>query len=409
MSRIVLATATADLEERVRYAAGGAYHALPRAPLPHSSEATPFLELIDSVDPDVVVLDGEQDVEDALRLAALIDEQLPTISVVLVTDRGSEVGLPALRAGVRDIVHPSADVPELRSVLERAAQAARIRAQSVLQVADALPQNVEPIPTGRVISVVSPKGGVGKTTVSTNVAVGLAQHSPHSTVLVDLDVQFGDVGSALNLAPEYTLPDVVHGPASRDPLALKTFLTLHDTGLYVICGAEAPEDADAVSGEDVGRMLTMLASAFRYVVVDTAPGLAEHALAAMDHSTDLLLISSMDVPGVRGLRKELATLRELDLIPDRQHVVLNFTDSRTGMSVRDVEATIGTSVDVLLPTSRSVPISVNMGVPLVQSGGREPIHKQLRRLVERFVPGAGAAAAVSRGSGRHRLTKAKAS
>jgi pilus assembly protein CpaE len=408
MSRVVLATASADLEERVRYAAGGAYHPLSQGPLPHSSDAGGFLELLTTeVLPDVVVLDGEHDVENALRLAAAIDEQLPTVSVVLVTDQGSEVGLAALRAGVRDIVHPAADVPELRSVLDRAAQAARTRAHSGLQIVEVAPQNVEPIPTGRVISVVSPKGGVGKTTVSTNVAVGLAQLAPHATVLVDLDVQFGDVGSALNLAPEYTLPDVVHGPASRDPLALKTFLTLHDTGLYVICGAEAPEDADSITGEDIGRMLTMLASAFRYVVVDTAPGLAEHALAAMDHSTDLLLISSMDVPGVRGLRKEIATLRELDLMAENQHVVLNFTDSRTGMSVRDVEATIGTKVDILLPTSRAVPISVNMGVPLMQSGGREPVHKQLRRLVDRFGPNADAAS--SRGGGRHRLTKAKAS
>ncbi len=88
------------------------------------------------------------------------------------------------------------------------------------------------------ITVVSPKGGVGKTTVSTNLAVGLAGAAPQSTVVVDLDIQFGDVATALALTPEYTLPDAVHGRASEDTMVLKTFLTQHPSGLYAVCGAD---------------------------------------------------------------------------------------------------------------------------------------------------------------------------
>ena len=119
----------------------------------------------------------------------------------------------------------------------------------------------------------SPKGGVGKTTVSTNLAVGLAQRLPQSTVLVDLDVHFGDVASALNVTPEFTLPDMAHGPASRDPLALKSYLHLHQTGLYVVPGSESPAAADAVTSKDITQLLDTLAQQFKYVVVDTAPGL----------------------------------------------------------------------------------------------------------------------------------------
>ena len=104
----------------------------------------------------------------------------------------------------------------------------------------------------------------------------------NSTVLVDLDIQFGDVGSALNLDPEHTLPDTLRGPASRDTMVLKTFLTLHETGLYVICGPDSPAAADSITGPEIGHLLQMLASEFAYVVVDTAPGLSEHVLAAMD-------------------------------------------------------------------------------------------------------------------------------
>ena len=108
--------------------------------------------------------------------------------------------------------------------------------------------------TGRVITIASPKGGVGKTTAR-QPAAALTAAAPQSTVLVDLDVQFGDVASALSMVPEYTLPDVVRGPASEDTMVLKTFLTQHPSGLYAVCGAESPAAGDTVRGEDVTRLL----------------------------------------------------------------------------------------------------------------------------------------------------------
>jgi pilus assembly protein CpaE len=238
--------------------------------------------------------------------------------------------------------------------------------------------------TGRVITVASPKGGVGKTTVASNLAIGLTASAPQSTVLVDLDVQFGDVASALGLVPEYALPDVVHGPAVEDTMVLKTFLTQHPSGLYAVCGAESPAAGDTVTAADVSRLLTSLSREFRYVVVDTAPGLSEQTLAALDRATDVVMLSSMDVPGVRGLRKELDVLRELCMIPAGRHVVMNFADAKGGLSVRDVETAIGTGVDVVVPRSAAVPPTTNQGVPILASGRRDPAVKELRRLVARF-------------------------
>jgi pilus assembly protein CpaE len=312
------------------------------------------------------------------------NQHFPGISVVLVSERGPEIGLDAMRAGIRDILDPASDVPDIRQMLERAGAAAQARTVQPETVASASAAHA--VAAGRVISVVSPKGGVGKTTVATNLAVGLALTGRHSTVLVDLDLQFGDVASALNLDPEHSLPDTVYGPASRDTMVLKTFLTLHETGLYVICGPESPATADSIMTHQVSHLLQMLASEFQYVVVDTGPGLSEHVLAAMDDSSDLVLVTRMDVPGVRGLRKELDALTELGMVSDSRHVVLNFTDSRAGLSLADAEATIGSAVDISLPRSKAILRSVNQGVPLLQSGGRDPMAKALRRLVDRFAP-----------------------
>jgi pilus assembly protein CpaE len=377
MSRVVLAGADEDLALRVKDATDGDVTVLAPGRLP-ADPARLFEQLLDGELPDVLLVGPHAPAPDVLTLAARLDVQSPGISVILMAEPSPEMWQAAMRAGVRDLLHPGAEVAEIRSAVERAATAAAGRRRVLRPVEETARY------TGRVITIASPKGGVGKTTVSTNLAIGLTAAAPQSTVLVDLDVQFGDVASALGLVPEYTLPDAVRGPASQDTMVLKTFLTQHPSGLYAVCGAESPAAGDTVSGEDVTRLLASLAREFRYVVVDTAPGLSEQTLAALDRATDVVMLSSMDVPGVRGLRKELDVLRELCMIPAGRHVVMNFADPKGGLSVRDVETTIGTGVDVVLPRSKAVPASTNQGVPLLQSGRRDPMAKELQRLVARF-------------------------
>jgi pilus assembly protein CpaE len=389
MSRILVRSDSADLGDRLATALGGALTALEISTvLPSAPEVSSLWRGQPGGPPQVLVLDcAAGGVAEALELTSRLDAECPAVSVVLVSEAGDELALPALRAGATDILHPSAEDAEILRVTRRAAELAAVRSA---QQAGAPLVPVEEAPAGRVISVVSPKGGVGKTTVATNLAVGLARSAPQATVLVDLDIQFGDVASGLNLDPEYFLPSAVTGPASRDTMVLKTFLTLHETGLYVICAPESPVEADGITAEHVRQLLRTLAGEFHYVVVDTAPGLSEHTLAAMDETTDLVLLSSMDVPGLRGLRKEIETLRDLKLLEQRRHrVVVNFADPSAGLSVTDIEATIGAQVDVMLPRSKAAPASVNLGVPLLQSGVRDPMTKQLRSLVEIY---AGAAA-----------------
>jgi pilus assembly protein CpaE len=377
MSRVVLAGADEDLALRVKDATDGDVTVLAPGRLP-ADPARLFEQLLDGELPDVLLVGPHAPAPDVLTLAARLDVQSPGISVILMADPSPEMWQAAMRAGVRDLLHPGVEVAEIRAAVERAATAAAGRRRVLRPVEETARY------TGRVITIASPKGGVGKTTVATNLAIGLTAAAPQSTVLVDLDVQFGDVASALGLLPEYTLPDAVRGPASEDTMVLKTFLTQHPSGLYAVCGAESPAAGDTVSGEDVTRLLASLAREFRYVVVDTAPGLSEQTLAALDRATDVVMLSSMDVPGVRGLRKELDVLRELCMIPAGRHVVMNFADPKGGLSVRDVETTIGTGVDVVLPRSKAVPASTNQGVPLLQSGRRDPMAKELQRLVARF-------------------------
>lgn len=332
-----------------------------------------------AVTPELLMLETGFDPQGALAVASWARERFGT-PVVLITDDPAGLALAGMRAGVQDMVSPEAGADELRDVI------ARNRRAPVATTA-------QPAHRGQVVTVASPKGGVGKTTVATNLAVGLAQLAPERVVLVDLDIHFGDVASALNLAPVYSLPDAVRPATAGDALALKSYLTRHETGLWVVPGSDSPAAADSVTADDASVLLKALAQSFDYVVVDTAPGLSEHTLAALDLTAELVLVTGLDVPGVRGLRKEIETLSQLALLLEARHVVINFADPSRGLSIADVEATINAKVDVALPSANIVPISVNQGIPLLQTRGKDPLTRQLSALVDRVAKQAQPAAA----------------
>ncbi|GAP54654.1 putative septum site-determining protein MinD, partial [Arthrobacter sp. Hiyo6] len=165
---------------------------------------------------------------------------------------------------------------------------------------------------------------------------------------------------------------------------LKAFLTVHPGSIYALCAPPNPVEADEITPEQISRLLEQLAEQFQYVVVDTAPGLPEIGLAAMEQCTDVVWVSAMDIPSVRGLRAGLDVLRQLDILPESRHVVLNMADAKTGLTVQDIESTIGAPVDVSIPRSRAVAFSTNRGIPVLQEPVKDPAAKGLNRLVDRF-------------------------
>lgn len=382
MSRFVAITAVRDFEARVRQAITGALHGDLQTLSPDvlKGGTDDVFKQLTGAPPEVMILGPGVNPDDALKLATVFDLQYPEISLLLVADPSAEIVLRAMHSGIRDVVTPEIEINELRVLLERACLAAASRRRGMQPAAESGQER------GRVIAVMSPKGGVGKTTIATNLAVGLGALAPMSVVIVDLDLQFGDVASGLLLEPEHSITEAVHGPAAQDSMVLKAFLTVHPAGIYALCAPQKPSDSDYITAQHVSRLITQLATEFRYVVVDTAPGLGEHCLATLELATDGVWVCGMDVPSIRGLRKCFSVLRELQLLPQGRHTVLNFADRKSGISVQDVEATIGVPVDTVIPRSRNLPFSTNRGVPILQGTTRDSATKGLKKLVERFDP-----------------------
>jgi pilus assembly protein CpaE len=236
----------------------------------------------------------------------------------------------------------------------------------------------------KVIVVVSPKGGSGKTAVSSNLAVALAQRHPGRVVAVDLDVQFGDLGLALSLTPERTLAQLARAN-QIDATTVKLHLTSSSHGLFVLAGATDPVDADSIGHAHVSQVLPLLAESFDYVIVDTPAGLDERTLAALECATDVLLVSSLDVTSIRSLRKAHDALDHLGIEAERR-LILNRSDSKVGLDPSDAEEVMGMKIACSIPSSRDVPLSLNLGTPVVASEPKSAVARQLQHLAELYAP-----------------------
>jgi len=236
----------------------------------------------------------------------------------------------------------------------------------------------------KVIVVMSPKGGSGKTAVCSNLAVALAQRCPGRVVAVDLDVQFGDLATALSLTAEHTLAQLARTP-QIDATTVKLFLTLYYNGLYVLAGAKDPVDADSIGHKHVSQVLPLLAQNFDYVIVDTPAGLDERTLAAIECATDLVLVSSLDVTSIRSMRKALDALDHIGINAGRR-LVLNRADAKVGLNPSDAEEAIGMKIACSVSSSREIPLSLNMGTPVVISVPKSDVAKQLQQLTQLFAP-----------------------
>lgn len=249
------------------------------------------------------------------------------------------------------------------------------------------------IPTGErenhTIAIISPKGGVGKTSITANLAIALAASHPRDIVLVDLDLQFGDICTHLDLNPRQTIEHALEIAQTKDLLALKALLAYHDSGFYVVPGAGSPSARDTITEEQLRTLLQQLARTFKYVLVDTGAGLEDSTLTVLEEATAALFVSTLDISAVRGLRKEIDVLKQLSLLPSQQLFVVNKTERNLALRAKDVEEALGFAATVSLERDRDVGTAVNRGVPLFAARRRASFSRGIASLasaVEKLTP-----------------------
>ncbi len=261
-------------------------------------------------------------------------------------------------------------------------------------------------PGRRVAVVLAPKGGSGKTTIAVNLAVALAERTPDDVVLVDLDALFGDAATVLGVRPERSLVDLVGGDI--DTTAVKVCLTRDErSGVYVLAAPDGPHAGERIRPELAASIVGLLANEFGTVVVDTAAGLDDHALAAIDRATDLVLVAGVDVSSIRNLRMAVDVLDGMEMPTSARWLVVNQMDADTGFELGEIEAVLGLRATVGVPRDRSISRAADRGRPFVldQPGGAPA--QALRRFAEAFAGGASGAAATVTTPARRRGLRRK--
>jgi pilus assembly protein CpaE len=304
---------------------------------------------------------------------AAIREYTQAAVILLASGEASQLLEEALDADVADVLLLPQLTDNVVFAIRKTAHAGR-RAQA---------------PTaghGRVLTVFSPKGGTGKTVTATNLAASFAKFARKRTLLLDLDLQFGDAAIMLSIEPEKTIYDLVVAPGELDPEKLAGYTTRHASGLDILPAPVRPEDAELVTETKLARLLEVARESYDVIVVDTSPFFHGPMLATLDRTDDLLLVSSLDVPTIKNVRLSLQTLELLSFPPKRIKVVLNRANSNVGLKRAEVEAALDVKVAFAVPSDRAIPVSVNRGSPAVISEANSEVARALRQMAHSLLP-----------------------
>jgi pilus assembly protein CpaE len=319
-----------------------------------------------------VILGSSVDLEAAAALADTLRVTRPATSVILVRRRvDTSVLAEALRSGMREVVEER-DLAGLGQAVLRASQ---VWEAVHGPVSDSTGEQ------GRQVTVFSPKGGVGKTTLAVNLALSLSR-AGQRVCLVDLDLGFGDVAITLQLFPARTLADAIPLETGLDADSLENLLTPHRDGIHTLVAPVQPDAKDSIPASLVGKVLRLLKTKFDFVVVDTAPSFDEHVLQAIDESDELLLITTLDVPTLKNVKIAVETLDLLNFPKAHRHLILNRADDKVGLGADKVESTLGMSINASIPTSPQVASSTNSGEPILSSLPRHAVSKAIAALAD---------------------------
>ena len=325
-----------------------------------------------------VVLGSSVPMNLATRFADSVRIARPATSVILVRKRmDSSMLATSMRSGVRDVVAVR-DLSQLVEAVRRAqALAAAMRTTSPSSGEDG-------DRSGTLITVFSTKGGVGKSTIATNLAAAI-QTLNKRVCIVDLDVQGGDVAIMLQLLPIRSLSDIEGLGGVIDTSGVLSLLTTHDSGVSVLAAPLNLEARDSVSPEQVAKVLQVLKTAFDVIVVDTSPAFDDLGLSAFDHSDYLVLVGTLDIPALKNLKMATGTLDLLSMPRSQWRLVLNRADAKVGLAPAEFQRTLGLTISASIPTSRDVLASVNRGETLVASQPRHPVSVAITDLARNLV------------------------
>jgi pilus assembly protein CpaE len=347
--------------------------------------------------PDVIVMDINMPGMDGVAAAELITQRLPACPIIMMSVHGEAEQLKrSITAGAREFLVKPFSSDEFATSIRRVHERETARQEQLVAAvpATAAPRfSPEEIEGHQVLAVFSPKGGSGRTTIATNLALALYKETEQRVCLVDANLQFGDIGVLLNLNPKNrSVLDAVEG-GEPDPDIIDSVVIDHSTGIRVLLAPPTPEGADLVTPAYLRKIIEHLKATHDYVVVDLPAALNDHSLGVMDAADQIIVLSALEITTIKNVRLFLEVADQLDYNRSKIRLVINRSDTAQGIRIADVEASIRRPIDgEIVSDGRLAVLAVNRGVPFVVSHPDGALSRDIFKLARTLVGEATAAA-----------------
>ena len=303
--------------------------------------------------------------DQAIKLIQRLNSECPSTAIISAAQNASgDLILQSLRAGAREFLNLPIKSEELKTVFDR--------------ITDfSVPQVDAPKKSGRMIAVFSSKGGCGTSFIATN----LAASNQESTVLVDLNLQAGDLPLYLGVDPKYSIADIVENRARLDKDLIMSFMTPCTANMSLLAAPKHADSADEIEPEHVFEVLQRLRETFDYVILDPQHTFDSITLAALDQADEIVLVLSLDIPAIRSTQRALEIFDRLGYPRKKVRVVVNRWSKQIDLDLRQVEKFLGEPVIGFVPSDYQTTVnSINLGTPLVKSDPNSKIAQEIKRI-----------------------------
>jgi pilus assembly protein CpaE len=331
--------------------------------------------LIRGLHPDLILLEvPPAEASYTLEAVQRLRSELPESGIILTaSDPSPQLIVGGMRAGAEEFVSRPIDPIELEKAIEHLRRTHERAA-------------VGPRRRGKVISVFATKGGAGASSIATNLGVTLAQHEGVRVALVDLNFQLGDLSLLLDVKPRYGLSDVV-GDGPLEENELRTLLTSHSSGVFLLTMAGTPEDGQKVERNHIIEVFGLLNSMFDFVIVDVGRDIDERTLEVLDLSDHILLLSTLNLPSIRNVKRYFDLFSRLEIEPQKLSLVVNrYGKKKFGLGIRDLQSAVGLEVSWVVPNDyQAMSHSIDAGIPLVIGAARSKIAKSFQEYADQVV------------------------
>ena len=338
------------------------------------------MEKIENIAPDVLIINSGRNDTEALNLAERITQNRPRIFVVLVVEDLTVEALQAANAaGVHNVITMPKGSKEICDYIHMIYNAESNRLA-------ALTENTQVNWISKCITVFGSKDGLGKTSVATNLAIKLAENR-RKVALVDLDLEFGDVHTFMDMNPRDTIAELAQDFYAPTIDAIRSYMTVHPSGVHVLCAPKSPEYADVVSSECVSTILSLLRSYYDFVIIDTASNFSEVTLTAIESASTVLMMTGMDISTLKNSKAALSVLESLKQNAKVRLVVNRAMESST-ITLDDVKRVVEAPLAAYIPNDYNTAVSaLNRGEPFVQSYPKSKIAGCLDQLANTLMAG----------------------